>query len=80
MQSSIERVYIAPGTRVSYTYRHQLNRKSYVMRTKLGTVVRTVKHRKGTFYNQPEVVVQFDGNKTHTRIEMSRIERVADDA
>lgn len=66
--------YLAPGVRVSFSYYHHLNRKSVVLRTKYGVVVRTVKHREGTFFNQPEVVVQFDGNERPTRIEMSRID------
>lgn len=65
--------YLAPGTRVVFGYYHNFNRRSRAYREKTGTVIRTVKHRPGTFFNQPEVVVQFDGNKKPTRVEMSRI-------
>jgi hypothetical protein len=65
--------YLAPGARVVYGYEHSLNSKSRVYREKHGTVIRTVKHRKQTFYNQPEAVVQFDDNEKPTRIEMNRL-------
>lgn len=73
MKSSITREYIAPGRRVAFEYVHHFNRNSRADRVKYGTVIRTVKHRKGTFYNQPMVVVHFDGNKSNTTVEMSRI-------
>lgn len=66
--------YLAPGVKVKFGYWHSLNRKSRTWREKSGIVVRTVKHRAGTFYNQPEAVVRFDGNKSDTRIEISRLE------
>lgn len=66
--------YLAPGIRVKFGYYHSLNSKSKTYRVKEGTVIRTVKHRKGTFYNQPMAVVRFDGNKTDTSIELNRLE------
>lgn len=73
MQPRIVREYIAPGHRVAFEYVHHFNRHSRADRVKYGTVIRTVKHRKGTFYDQPMVVVHFDGNKSNTTVEMSRI-------
>lgn len=69
----IVRDYLAPGIRVDFGYYHNFNRRSRAWRVKTGTVIRTVKHRRGSFYNQPMVVVHFDGNKSNTTIEMSRI-------
>ena len=67
------RSYLAPGTRVTFGYYHSFNSRSRAYREKTGTVVRTVKHRKGIRYDQPMVVVHFDGNKSNTTLEMSRV-------
>lgn len=70
--SQVTLEYIAPGTRIIFGYHHAIGRNR-VYREKEGVVVRTVKHRRGTFYNQPEVVVKFDDNKSNTRVEISRV-------
>ena len=68
----IERVYLAPGIRVTWTYEHSLNRHSRVMRTLHGTVVRTIKHR-NRFYKQ-QVAVVFDGNKGESIVHMDQLD------
>lgn len=73
-KDTISLEYLAPDTKVVFGYYHALNSKSRVYREKQGTVIRTVKHRRGTFYNQPEAVVMFEGNKKPTRIEMNRLQ------
>lgn len=64
--------YLAPGTRVSFTYTHHLNSRSTTQITKLGTVVRTIKHRNKLYAQQ--VAVLFDGNKTESIVQMDSIE------
>lgn len=71
--SSVALEYLAPGTSVIFDYVHHFNSRSSAHRMKRGVVVRTVKHRKGTFYNKPEAVVMFAGNKKPSRVELSRL-------
>lgn len=67
--------YLAPGIRIRYTYRHWLNRKSSVMRSKDGVVVRTIKHR-NPLYAQ-EVAVIFDGNKEESIVKIDQLRIVS---
>lgn len=71
----IQRTYLAPGIRVSYTYMHSLNAVSKVQRTKLGTVLRTVKHR-NPFYAQ-KIAVQFDENIGETILDINDVKVIS---
>lgn len=57
------------GDRVEWTYKHNLNRKSYTMITKKGTIIRPVKKKIGL--SGGYVIVKFDGNKGTSKIHVS---------
>ena len=67
------------GDKIKWSYRHFLNRKSSLMRTKYGIYIRLVKHPTPPTKIWPQcAVVQFDGNKRVSRIPCCELELIED--
>lgn len=65
----LKRIVIQPGDRVSWTYRHNLNSKSYTYITKEGTV-------KKVYEDRGFAKVHFDGNRTLSAVDLTDLEKV----
>lgn len=58
-----------PGDRIQWTYKHHLNRRSYVNITKTGTFVRNV----NSLFSDTACMVHFDGNKNLSRVDLKSL-------
>jgi len=67
------------GDKIKWVYYHWLNSKSYTIKTKFGIFIReSFRHRYDGGMAWPEkiAIVQFDGNKSISRVLLNEIEKV----
>jgi len=63
------------GQRVTWQYTHHLNSRSTTEIVKSGTAIRVIRDRKtGSIIHPDYILVQFDGNKTLSKVKLSELD------